>query len=517
MTPSVAGVLASALLTFTAADLAAQTVDDPIIPRGTVFLRVDASATNVDGTYGPDETLPLGSAFDGHLLGSAELTTLIPVAERFRALAGEAEPRVLTIGTTEARFLADERSVPLQLAYGLLDRLTLAVTVPLVRKRVETSLGLSPEGANVGRSPLASDPTEVSAFRNGGATALAATTTAVNAHCTTAGEQDPQCIAGRALIAETGTFLDNIGEAYDTEAFFPSLGSELGNGIAGKWQALEAQLAPWGVDGPESVPLATEGVTQASFESLAVRPAWPLPGFPLETPPVHLGLGDVEVSAALGLLRPSPPSPTGDRDGIALAASVVASARFATGSADSLRAVAPTEPPRGVAGFTVRAVTDLLLPRRISVLGTVEAGSSGSRTMTFLAATPDSVLTPGWSRARARWSPGSHLRLSVTPRFRFGPGLSLGVGWHFYRRGADEIEPVGTQQAPIGTFGDEAATQHRLAVELRYAAVEQPNIDSVPFPFEILLRGSQSFAGSGGAPAEARAEVMVRAQIHPRD
>jgi hypothetical protein len=510
------GVLAIGLVALPWAGLA-QTVDDPIVPRGAVFLRVDASATNVDGTYGPDGTIPLGSAFDGRLLGSPELPDLVPVAERFRQLAGEPAPRVLNIGTTEARFLADERSVPLQLAYGVFDRLTIAVTVPLVRKRVETSLGLSPSGANVGRSPFVTDGADVSTFQNGAAVALAVTMTAVNDHCAATTETDPECIAGRALVDDANAFLDDLDAAYRTESVFPWQGSELGDAIVGRWQGLESDLASWGADGPDTPPLATEGVNQATFESLAVRPAWPLPGFPLETPPVHLGLGDVEVSAAIGLLRPSPPSPTGERTGIDAAASVVAIARFATGSADSLRAVAPIEPPRGVAGFTVRGVTDLLLSERISVLGTVEAGSSAERTMTFLAATPDSVLTPGWSRARARWKPGSHLQVSVTPRVRFGPGLSLGAGWHFFRRGADEVEAIDSEQAPIGTFGDEAATQHRLAVELRYAAVEEPNSSGVPFPFEILLRGSQSIAGSGGAPAEARAEVMVRARIHQRD
>jgi hypothetical protein len=176
--------------------------------------------------------------------------------------------------------------------------------------------------------------------------------------------------------------------------------------------------------------------------------------------------------------------------------------------------VAPVEPPRGLSGFTVRAVTDLLLPRRISVLGTLEAGSSGSRDLTLLAPSTEGVFAPGETRARARWTPGSHVRLSLTPRFRFGPGLFLGVGWHFSRRGADEFEPL--DGVSIDGFGDETATQHRLAVELRYAAVEEPNVGSVPFPFEIMLRGSQSVAGSGGAPAEARAEVMVRARLHPR-
>jgi hypothetical protein len=105
----------------------------------------------------------------------------------------------------------------------------------------------------------------------------------------------------------------------------------------------------------------------------------------------------------------------------------------------------------------------------------------------------------------------------VTPRFRFGPGLSVGIGWHFVRRSADEVEPLGDEPPPPNSLGGDAASQHRLAVELRYAALEPPVAGSVPFPFEILVRGSQTVTGSGGAPAEARAEVMVRARLHARD
>ena len=509
-----AALVAGASFTLSAMGVSAQTVDDPIIPRGTIFLRLDASATNVDGVYGPDGKVPLGAGFEGLVLGTGTLPGFDLMAERFRVLAGESSPRDLRIGTTEARFLAEERAVPLQLTYGVLDRLTVGVTVPLVRKRVETSLGLSPQNANVGQNPFASDNAAVSTFLSEAEVALAATTTAVNEQCTTAGEQHPDCIAGRALVTETDAFLDDLGDAYRTEPIFPLAGYELGVAIAGRWQSLESQLVDWGAEGPGALPLATDGVTQATFESLAIRPAWPLPGFPLETPPVHLGLGDIEVSAALGLLRPDPPSTTGERTGIDVTASVVAIARFATGSADSLRAVAPTAPARGVSGFTVRGVTDLLLTPRISVLGTAEAGSSGSRELTFLgAARAPGPFTPGVSRIQARWSPGSHLRLSVTPRFQFGPGLSLGVGWHFLRKGEGEFEPLDDSGPVTDVFIEDEATQHRLAVELRYAALEMPNVGSVPFPFEILLRGSQSVSGSGGAPAEARAELMVRARL----
>ena len=464
--------------------------------------------------------LPLGQSFSLPSIGTTEVPSLGPTAERFGALAGASSTPSIRLGATSARFSADERVLPIRVTYGVLDRLTLGVTIPIIRKRLETLLRLTPEGADVGQSPFQTDGAMVSTFLGDADASLEAVQTSVEDRCLQLGEQAAECIEGRALVSDADSFLTELGGVYGEEDLFPLMGSQLGDGISTRWMNLVTAFADWGTGGPEDLPLAASGVDQATFESLVVAPAWPVGGFPLETPDAGLGLGDVEVNIALGLLRPDPPPAIGIQEpGLQVHVSAVGTVRFATGSADSLRTVAPMDPPRGVSGFSLGAVTDVLFSgrlRRFAVLGNIEAGWNGTREMTLLAPDPARAFIPGEAKADVRWTPGAYVRASVTPRFRFGPGLSLGMGWRFSRREPDEFEAVATGGGTAGPSlfpTSESFTQQRLALEIRYVAMEEPLLSGVPFPFEILFRGSRSVAGSEGAAVEKKAEAMIRFRI----
>ena len=497
---------------------AVQTVQDPLIPRGSLFFRMDPAATTVKGLYAPAGAgdVPLGQSLSFPTIGTAELPELQPTAERFGALAGQSQTPSLRLGGTAARFSADERVLPLQLSYGVLDRLTLGVTVPFIRKRLETLLRLTPDGADVGQNPAVTASGLVSTFLGDANTTLTTVQTSVDDTCMQLGEQDTSCLQGRALVSETESFLSDLDAAYQAESFFPLEGSELGSGISTRWAGLASQFVDWGAVGPEGLPLASAPLDQATFESTVVNPAWPGSGFPLETPDVALGLGDVELNAALGLLQPDPVE-SGERpQGIQASVVVVGTIRFATGSPDSLRTVSPSDPPRGVSGLSVGAVSDVLFPGRFAVLGILEGGTHGSTEMTLLAPDPARVFSPGFTRADVIWQPGSYFRASVTPRFRLASGLSIGTGWWFLRRRADSFESVETgsmDEVPSLPPQGESYTQQRLAVELRYSTMNQPLSGEVSFPFEFLLRGSRSVSGNEGAPVQSRAEAMIRFRL----
>ncbi len=495
----------------------AQTIQSPLIPRGSLFFQINPSTTTVKGIYGPDDTrnLPLGMSLSLPTVEITEVMELEPTVQRFGALAGMLGTPSIRLGATTARFSADERVLPIQLSYGVLDRLTLGVTVPFIRKRLDTLLRLTPDGADVGENPFITEGGVVSAFLGNADVTLLTVQTAVDDRCVQLGEQDTQCISGRALVSDAESFLSDLGTAYQEEKLFPLEGSQLGDGISTRWMGLVASFADWGAVGPQMLPLASDPLDQATFESLVVDPAWPGGGFPLENPDVIMGLGDVELNVALGLLRPDPPAPIGSEElGLRVHAAAVGTLRFGTGSPDSLRTVSPIDPPRGVSGFSLKVVTDFLLPGRFAILGIVEGGWNGTREMTLLAPDPAGVFTPGRTRAEVQWSPGTHIRTSITPRFQFGPGLSLGAGWQFLRREPDTFEAVASEDGvdtpnllpPVG----KVYSQQRFALELRYTSMNKPLIDAVPFPFEILLRGSKSIAGSEGATVESKAEAMVR-------
>ena len=511
--------LLSVLLSWSAVSVSAQAAESPLTPRGAFFVRLHPSATTLTATYGAGsgDEHPLGSGFEVAALGTAAVPSLVPVAGRISALAGTVGSPSLVLGRTVARFSADERAVPIQLSYGVLDRLTLGVTVPLIRKRLETLYRLTPDGAELGLSPFTTEPAAVSAFLRGAGVSLDATRARVRAHCLAEGNADPGCVSGQALLGEAEFFLSELDAVYTAAPIFPLGQSEAAVGITRRWNDLSTSFGTWGVQSPNTLPLASEPIDQETFQSLVVAPAWPANGFPLETPDAVLGLGDVEINAAVGILMPDPP--TGDpaapsRTDIYLAGT--GTIRFATGSPDSLRIVSPIDPPRGVSGWSGGAVLNILFAgplRRLALLSVLEAGWNGSREMTLLAPVLERAFHPGEARAEVLWSPGRHVRASVMPSVEVAPGLSIGAGWHFLRREPDEFELLGDGSGPPITAPAAANTRHRVGLQLRYAALQPPLLGGVPFPFEVLFRGSKSVAGTTGATVETRAEAMVRFRI----
>ena len=368
-------------------------------------------------------------------------------------------------------------------------------------------------------NPRDTQPAAVSTFLREAGVSLEGTRSRVQDHCLAEGGEDATCLSGQALLGEAESFLSELDATYTTAPIFPLAESEVASGITRRWNDLSTSFGTWGVPSPSTLPFASEPIDQETFQSLVVTPVWPANGFPLQTPDAVLGLGDVEVNLAVGLLTPEPP--TGDpaappsRPRIYLAAT--GTLRFATGSPDSLRIVSPIDPPRGVSGWSGSAVLDVLFfgpRRRLAILSILEAGWNGSREMTLLVPDLARAFHPGEERAEVLWSPGRHVRASVTPRVEVAPGLSIGAGWHFLRREPDEFTSLGSAAAfPAVVPTARAYTRHQVGLELRYAATEPPLIEGVPFPFELLFRGSESVAGSAGATIETRAEAMVRFRI----
>jgi hypothetical protein len=488
---------------------AQQSAADPVLPRGQLWVQVDGSSVSVDELFGAgDERTPLGAPFFDLDIGPAEVPALADLQTRLQAIAGGTTPAGLRVGGTTGRFSAEEQAAVVGLSYGLLGRLTVGASVPFVRRRVSALLRHTPEGANVGPSPILTMPAEVATFLTESAMALGSLQDSVNVRCTALGETHAECVSGRSLVTETDSFLDAVDSAYDDAILFPLAGSDLGTAIGTRWTAIRTGMATWMADAPEVVPLAEDPLDHAAFRSLVLDPAWPVEGFPLDNTPTFLAIGDVELNAAFALFRAD--SAAVDGEGLGIRATVLGSVRFPTGQPDSLRAIAPLSPPRGVSGFSLGLATDLLLSSRLALLAQVQATWNGTAETTLVAPDPTRLFQPGFDRTRVEWEPGDQLSFGLSPRFHFGLPLSIGAGWTYVRQEADRFVALDQDDAdlpePAGPF-----TFQRLHVELRYSATAGALAESVRLPFEAYIRGSRAVSGSGEwAPVEKRLEAGAR-------
>ncbi len=485
---------------------AQSSVEDPILGRGAFLVELRPTSTFSDAFYptGSGSRTPLSAPFLRSEIGSAELASLLPAEERFRGLAGDPDAPALRLGAVGGRVYVDEQILPIRLSYGARDRITIGATFPLVRTRVDALLRSTGEGANVGTNPAETDPSAVNAFRQEAANALGGLRGRVDADCSELGEAAPECLEGRTLVDEVEEYLDSLEAAYLQEQIFPLQGTPLGALLQGRWDGVRTALEAWGEEAPALIPLAASPLGPGGFRTLALDPAWPAGGFPVENQSSFVALGDIELHLALPLPELGFGGEAGDRFRMRTAA--VGTIRLATGEPDSLRAIAPVGPPRGVGGGDVRVVTDVTLSDRLAVLGIVSMGWNGSDELLLLAPDPEGVYTPGRTRAPVRWEPGGHLSVEVSPRVHLGPGLSLGGGWTVTRRGEERFSPLGEVPAPPGF---EATSVHLASLELRYATLSSPLAESARFPLEFLLRASRSVAGSG-APVVRRVEGGFR-------
>lgn len=512
------GLLLFAIL-LAAPTLEAQHVGDLLVPRGAILLEAGGLFSQAAERFSGGGRIPLGAgAFEADLTADR-----FPVLEReqeaLRALLADPEAS-LRAGAFQSRLELNDQRVPLRVGYGIVDRLTVGVTVPLVRRRVDAHLQVSGADANVGENPARGPTaTDVAAFRSEAAGALASLRTSVEALCAAEGAETEACLAGRASEARFEGFLGLLNEAWDDLDLFPLTGSAAGSTLRSRWAATRAELEAWGVETPSTLPLA-QRISPSTLQAGLSDPIWGSEGFPVTTPESFLVLGDVELHAVVGLVGiRSGASEAPGAPGLRVRSALEATLRLATGVMDSLAVVTPSEPVAGFGGVGLRWVTDVLLGRRAGVLVDVEWQGFGESTGRLLAFDAEDAWNPSHTRVTAAGTPGDRLRVGVTPRFILVPGLSLGGGFEVLRTGearwtVTDSPPGFMDSAPLPAPHMEriipAWNAQRAVVELRFSGWEDPVVGGLPFPVQLTFRGVRAVGGSDGAPVDTRLEMGAR-------
>jgi hypothetical protein len=488
---------------------------DPLLPRGRILVGLSPSGASIFGLHGGVGDGSLGAGFFLPEFGPAQAPELADAADRLTALMGEDPPTwSLRLGSVGGYVHADEQVLPVHIGYGFHDRVSAGVTVPFVRRRVDSRVTLAGTGATVGENPLSANPGAVSDFLSGAQEALAALQAFLDTECN--GEENGSegalgsCEGGEDLLARASGFLSELEFAYQEETVFPLRGSSGAAAIQTRWDGFRSALDEFGLETPETLPVANLPLSDATFADRFVDPIWGSGGFPRESPEAFLEMGDVELHLVLGLIQPDQSSATPD-GGFRVRSTLIASVRLPTGTVDTLQAVAPFGTPRGVAGAGARLVTDALLPGGFAVLGVVEGWWHGEAETSLLAPDPSRVLGVGAiARTPATWRPGPTLRIRAVPRFHVVPPLSLGAGYEIDHRGAHSYTLAHLPDVvPPGAGG--SSTVHRMHAEARFHGTADAEGMGLPFPIEAAFTYSRSLSGSGQfAPSDRRVGVLIR-------
>lgn len=213
------------------APLAAQSgyphIEDASSPQKGMFrFRAATLWTRYDARFTTDGSRPLGAPFSGDSAGSAQFPALAPFESRVASASGSAF--ALSLGRSRVDAVAREEVVPLTLEYGVTNRLSVGVMMPMVRRRVMVQFRLDTAGgfvANVGPnphrssgSPAASNNAQVQSQFANAITQLQGRLSSCQSNPAAAG--CPALLARQAeaqsLIAASQTFASDVGVVYGT-------------------------------------------------------------------------------------------------------------------------------------------------------------------------------------------------------------------------------------------------------------------------------------------------------------
>jgi hypothetical protein len=474
-------------------ELVPQNEDARLPAPGEVRFRVAPVLQNWHREFGPAGTeAPLAADLDGPLLDqihpdpSAVLSSLnedaaalgfAPVSEEEAAL-GDLQVREIN---------ANARTVAFRVDVGVLDRVALDLTVPLVRTELEPFFAYDPSGATLGGAAGAvQDPGSYFVSFGASRDALQAM---VDDGELSAAEEDQ----ARALLEASGAFGTALRDRVEENGLVPLAGTRAGAEMVSFYGQLQAGFDDFGLSLP---PISLPSETTAGFldgffvGTLAADPLGPAARGWLA--------GETEIGLRLGLLRGF----TREGGGFELRTTVGARARLPFRDANAAAFVQPSDLLGLPLGDGQRDVElslyqDARLGGWLLLDATLRYGLQLSDRLVVRSRSPERPLSLPDQVVSVDRDPGDYLRARLAPRVVLNPFLSLGLEYRFWRK-SEDVYSSGNDTDVSALSLESGQTRHRLGFGAVYRPAppeEDEASTSVP---EMGFVYQTAFSGSGG-------------------
>jgi hypothetical protein len=471
-----------------AAPLAAQAglghLEDATTPPSGFFrLRVTNAWTRTDSRFGLTGAEPLGASFTADALGAAKVPALGAIESLVQSASGS--PFTLNIGRSRVDATAREDVLPLSLEYGLLRRLSVSVTVPVVRKRAAVLFRLDTAGgftANVGpnlhRTSQTAEQTNVDVQ-----TQFASAATLLQgrlASCASA-PAGPGCaaIAGREaealqLIQSSQSFAATVATLYggpvsNGMAFVPTSGSTAQQEIALRVADFNTRYRDFlgsSTDLVVAVPRGAGGIAGvADFQTFLTQDL----GQDSIVPQERVGIGDVEVGFKFRALD----LPRTETRPMSVQLALAGAVRLPTGSRQSPSDVVDLRLGDGSVVVDTRAIVD------------ARAGRFGLLAAGHFATSVHHVDTTAIASRNSRWT-----EVHITPRWHLSEPFALHAAYSIRstdKLGGDQLVGGGVSFSSLASFRGKGSPP----VEMRFTHLE-------------------AISGDGGRPKFFRDQIEVR-------
>jgi hypothetical protein len=509
------------------------------IPRGWIRFSVLNSWTRYDSRFnGSGGIDPLGAPLSTDSLGARQLPLLAPVEGALQTLTNNPLQR-LTFGKLVTQSDARIVTTPLVLEYGVTNRLSLGVTVPIVQTRQTAQVRVNARAAgdttktsNMGWIPAS---LRTNAAQQNAAVVTSLTTAATGltglltrcaanpgaAECSTIQGQEA---AAAATAARATQFAAAVATAYGINAnsalVAPLEGSPLAASIEAQRAALAAQLAAF-VPGTQIGTLTT-AATEFSYIDLQGRAQTRTPGL-LQSAlgggidsiatTERLGVGDIEIGvryAVLDHISRDSVGPPGFQYRLVLGGVY----RLATSKPDSARDLLDIGTGEG-GGIEGRGSLELI--------GGAAGLTLAARYAKYFARTVDASLVgypiagfPYPAFGPVSRTAGNVLGLAAAPRGYLNSWLSVEGDYELEHVAAPTFEPIASVEQcsgcvpPLGAVLPVATTSQRLGFGVRYSTVLPYLRHRARYPVEVSYHHLETITGDATAPKVFRDIIQVR-------
>ncbi len=423
------------------AALAAQTVERTDTPKsGSLRVTFDPRIFTWDHQYTSAGLQSLGAPLSGDTIGAQRIPLLGRLQQDVRTASGVPD-FVASLGKGLLSVYLEKRVTPVTAELGITSRLSLAVTVPIVRVATRAALRLSQATANLGANPLATQGGAVqqyASFFGQFTTALVDLGDSVAAgHYGCPGS--PACAQAQALLARGAAVRDALqrtiyGAGGVESPFVPLASSPVGVTIDSTVADIQQQLGTtYHVSGfTNAILLAADTLAAPADFNTFLQGAvggngavfgW---GYNRLRNSRRYGLGDVELEAKYRVVA-----------GSTYAAALGALARLPTGRRDTTLEVLEPSVADHQLDLEARVIQELTLAGRLWLNVAVRAGTQRSGTRARRVSPLDAFLIPYQATTVLSWDAGDYAAVDFAPLYRFAPQFAAGVTAGYWTKRAD--------------------------------------------------------------------------------
>jgi hypothetical protein len=450
-----------------------------------------------------EEVEPLGFDFTSASVGSNLFPILSNLEDQLNRIIDQNDYSVI-LGSSATNLTRDAVRIPMTISVGISNNMTLGVTVPITRQRTEIGTSFNAANSNVGVNPSIDNTQQVDDFLDDLASVGLELSTLVQGFCNP-GTETSRCLEAKNALQNTQIFHEALSQAYVGFGVFPLAGSDAGNLLQLRLDALSDTHSFLGVNSSlTTIPLATNLISQQHYQELITDPSYGVDARALQSWLSPWTLGDIEFFSNFKLLSSENKTSKTDlssSDNINYLLGVGSLFRLGTGQSDLDNNLVDVGSGDGQNDFEIKLFANLSDADLWSLWLEASFGIQRPTAVTRRIALPHQAFPSSSTTQLVNWTPGSYTQVRFSPRYQLTKELAFSGDTKYFSKKHDQYSKNSGAACNLSACMDPKLLEHETSQSLFDIGGGFIFSDRSPErtrPIEIIFLYRKSVWGSGG-------------------